>query len=256
MSDETTIVVPWHREEVRDAFLDAWGEDARLLLQQDVHAEGCARTKNAGVRAAMERGAEAVIVLDDDMRPSESCRSLDEVVRQHLAALESQPVEMFQGVTTPPNRGVPYFERTMTLPVACSLGWWDQIPDRDAARQLVEGATAPMTFDRRAVFGRWFAGSGMNIAFRPKDWFPWCQFIEGVGRFDDIWMFNLWAKEAYRRAHCFSFAGPTLVHARQSAVFQNLRDEAVHLERNETLWRDIAGHPGVEYDELRSLVPA
>lgn len=257
MSESVKIVVPWHRTEILNSFCRAWGVskfDPRIVFQRDATRAGCAATKNAGVQAAMDLGADIVIILDDDMRPHPSCGTLDEVIAQHLAALAPQPVEMFQAVTSPANRGTPYFDRTAEMPVACSLGWWDGVPDRDAARQLVEGATSPMQFDRRPVFGKWFAGSGMNIAFRPVEWLPWCRFID-VSRFDDIWMFFLWTKEAYRRGHCFSFAGPTLTHARQSGVFANLRDEAAHLERNETLWRDIACSPAADYASLRALLP-
>lgn len=254
----TIIVTPWHQETVRDEFLESWGataSDPLLVLQHDATKAGCAATKNVGVAEAIRRGADVVIVLDDDMRPSKSCLTLEELVEQHLAALEPQEVSMFRCVTTPENRGTPYFNRTLKLPVACSLGWWDEVPDRDAARQLVEGATSPMDFHKDPIFGQWFAGSGMNIAFRPKEWLPWCRFIENATRFDDIWMFFLWAKEAYRRGHCFSFAGPTLIHSRQSHVFQNLRDEAIHLERNETLWQEIAQHPSCDYEKLTLLLP-
>jgi hypothetical protein len=249
------ILVPWHNPDVKEEFLTAWGgHDGRLHFQHDATGAGCAATKNAGIRTAIEDGIEVLVILDDDMRPHTSCQNIDQLLIQHLDALEPQEIDLFQQVTSPPNRGTPYFSRKATLPVACSLGWWDHIPDRDAAAQLVQGATAPMEFHHQAIFGRWFAGSGMNVAFRPREWWPWCQFVEGVGRFDDIWMFNLWAKEAYRRGHCFSLHGPTLTHARQSAVFRNLRDEAQRLEQNETLWQSILRSPFLRYADLRELI--
>ena len=42
---------------------------------------------------------------------------------------------------------------------------------------------------------------------------------------------------------------------RQSNVWNNLQVEAVHLERNESLWADIAMHPDPTYDKLRALLP-
>jgi hypothetical protein len=94
----------------------------------------------------------------------------------------------------------------------------------------------------------------MNIAFKPLDWLPWCRFID-VPRFDDIWMGWLWQKEAYRRGFCFRLDGPMVHHSRQSNVFANLKVEAKHLERNETLWHDIATSPHTEYDDLCKLLP-
>jgi hypothetical protein len=44
-------------------------------------------------------------------------------------------------------------------------------------------------------------------------------------------------------------------HSRQSNVWKNLRDEAVHLEANETLWREIARSRAEDYATLRKLLP-
>jgi hypothetical protein len=94
----------------------------------------------------------------------------------------------------------------------------------------------------------------MNLAFRPKDWLPWCRFID-VARFDDIWMGWLWQREAYRRGYCFNLASPFVRHARQSNVWRNLVQEAVYLEQSETLWRNIALHQVGDYQSLRALLP-
>jgi len=79
--------------------------------------------------------------------------------------------------------------------------------------------------------------------------------VECVPRFDDIWMGWLFQKEAYRRGYAFNLGGPLVKHSRQSNVWANLRDESVHLERNEMLWRDIAESPETEYGKLRALLP-
>jgi hypothetical protein len=163
-------------------------------------------------------------------------------------------VNLFRCVTKPISRGTPYHERRVLMPVAASMGFWTEIGDYDAPGQLVHGARTPMEFFTAPVWGKYFPLCGMNLAFRPKDWLPWCEFID-VPRFDDIWMGWLWQKEAYRRGHCFALNGPLVRHSRQSNVWQNLRDEAVHLERNETLWRDIATNPATDYETLRKLLP-
>ncbi|MBB5351093.1 glycosyltransferase involved in cell wall biosynthesis [Haloferula luteola] len=255
-SESIAVLVPWHQPQVQAEFVAAWGNHPALMFQQDEHRAGGASTKNIGIRRALEAGVDVLIVLDDDLRPTPEVPDLDVVIADHLASLKPQRVYPFDHVTHPPSRGTPYFHGDVELPVACSLGWWSGIPDRDAARQLVEGAYSDMDFlsQGEAIFGNWFAGSGMNIAFRPKLWWPWCQFVEGVGRMDDIWMFFIWCKEAYRRGHCFSFCGPVLHHARQSDVFANLIHEAAFLEQNETAWARIVRSEFTEYSDLLNLI--
>lgn len=254
-------VVPWHTEKQRRYFLEAWGLNGKepyLCLQQDRDRSGCALTKNAGVRRAVEEyGADVVVVLDDDCYPNvddHRYRTLPEFMQCHASSLTSANVEMFAQVTSPASRGTPFRDRAISMPVAASMGFWVGVGDYDAPSQLVHGATHPMTFDTRPVYGRYFAMSGMNLAFRPADWWPWWQFID-VPRFDDIWQGFLWQRAAYERGHCFNLDGPTVRHARQSNVWANLRDEAAHLEANETLWRRIHTSKSHDYWELRGLLP-
>lgn len=250
------VVVPWLNEKQVSLFADAWNLSKIpdwLVLQQDVKREGCGITKNRGIKRAMDFGAETVVVLDDDCFPTDDAPNLEILVEKHFQALQPQPVELFQTVTDPPSRGTPYAERSITMPVAASMGFWSEIGDYCAVRQLAHEA-APMTFRKQAIFGRYFPLSGMNIAFRPRDWLPWCQFIE-VPRFDDIWMGWLWQREAYRRGYCFNLNGPTVRHSRQSNVWKNLEDEARYLKQSETLWREIAAHEHSDYESLRRLLP-
>ncbi len=257
MNERALVVVAWHNEKQRELFQSSWGikiDDERVVFQQDKHKEGCARTKNKGVEEAMRRGADIVIVLDDDCFPSDDAAYLEELIEKHVMALAPQSVEMFSAVTNPPSRGTPYFNRSIKMPVAASMGYWLNVGDYDAPGQLVHGATNPMTFYRGTIHGKYFAQSGMNIAYRPREWLPWCQFID-VPRMDDVWMGFLLQRHAYSNGHCFNLGGPLVTHSRQSSVFQNLRDEAVHLERNETLWSDIAQSKETDYDRLRELLP-
>ena len=254
------VVVPWVTSQEVGQFMDAWGCDwsdcdRYLVLQQDVHREGCGVTKNKGVAAAMRMGADVVVVLDGDCYPDAGgAKTLTELAEQHIAALEPQPVELFTAVTSPPSRGTPYRSTKVLMPTAASMGFWTEIGDYCAVRQLAHDC-APMEFDRRPVAYRYFPLCGMNIAFRPLEWLPWCNFID-VPRFDDIWQGWLWQKEAYRRGYCFNLGGPVIRHARQSNVWKNLRDESVHLQANEELWARIATSGETEYDKLRKLLPA
>ena len=259
MSDSSVkIVVPWHNPEQLKQFMEAWKvdiTDPRFVFEQDKSKSGCAATKNRGIATALwDSPVATIIVLDDDCFPFGPTPSVDNLIESHLAALEPQDVEMYYVVTDPPSRGTPYHNRTIRMPVACSMGFWRGIGDYDAPGQLVHGAAARMEFHKSPIYGRYFAMSGMNIAFRPADWMPWCQFID-VPRFDDIWFGFLIQKEAYRRGYCFNLSGPIITHARQSNVWQNLRDEAKYLEQNETLWSKIATSPETDYNELIKLLP-
>ena len=250
------VVVPWHRDKELEQFKAAWRINAVpewLILQHDAKREGCGVTKNNGIRHAVSRGCDVVVILDGDCYPSGNCKTLEDLAGAHMVALEPQPVQMFHEVTNPPSRGTPYGELTLVMPVAASMGFWLNVPDYCAVRQLAFAAEA-MTFDHRPVYGRYFPLCGMNLAFRPNQWWPWCKFID-VPRFDDIWMGWLWQKHAYHEGYCFNLNGPTITHARQSNVWRNLQDEAVHLEANETLWREIARAPMWEYEALRKLLP-
>jgi len=256
MTDQFTIVVPWVLERERDAFLSAWGIDAVpdwLVLQQDKDRSGCGVTKNAGIQKAVEIGARVVVILDGDCYPQEPVLTLEELAYLHLQALEPQPVKRFHQVTTPSSRGTPYYDLDIIMPVAASMGFWTEIGDYCAVRQLAF-RSQQMTFDRSPVYGQYFPLCGMNLAFKPQEWGPWCRFID-VSRYDDIWMGWLWQREAYRRGFCFNLNGPTIRHSRQSNVWKNLKDEQLHLEANETLWKRIATHPYDDYKSLRGLLP-
>lgn len=247
---KTKIVTPWHNTKQLELFLHSWGierDDDRIILQQDTNKEGCAQTKNRGIAVAIQSGADALIVLDDDCFPHEGM-SLGEFIEAHERALNPQSVEMFDIVTDPPSRGTPYFNRSMNMPVAASMGFWTHIGDYDAPGQLVHGATKPMEFQRRSITGKYFPLCGMNLAFKVEEW-PWCQFID-VPRFDDIWQGFLWQKKAYFDGKCFNLAGPLVRHSRQSNVWQNLKDESVSMERNETIWQEICEMPMSNYDEM------
>lgn len=253
------IVTPWHNPAQKESFLEAWDVTTVpewLVLQQDKDKSGCAVTKNRGIQEAIkEREAEVVIVLDDDCYPEidDGPCWLQDLAKDHLTALEPQEVELYLTVTDPPSRGTPYFNRSVKLPVAASMGFWTNVPDLCAPAQLVRGPLCPMTFKRETVYGRPFPYCGMNVAFR-AEWWPWCSFVD-LQRVDDIFAGYLFQKEAYRRGCCFNLNGPLVFHSRQSNVWRNLEEEVKYLERNETLWSDVFFHPSNEYEELLKLLP-
>lgn len=237
------VVTPWHNPEQKGQFLKEWGVRSIpdwLFLQQDENHEGCARTKNKGIRRAIDAGAKVVVVLDDDCFPEEKGMPLSLFAECHVEALKPQPVASFLAITDPPSRGTPYLNRTIQRQIVASMGFWSGVPDYDAIGQLRNG-DAPPRFNQQAIFGVYFPLCGMNLAFRAEEW-PWCQFVN-VPRYDDVWAGFIWQRSAYARGLAFNLAGPTVRHSRQSNVFKNLAVETLHLERNETLWRDIAQGP-------------
>lgn len=251
------VVVPWYRREQIEAWLEAWHivtVPPWLHLTHDETRAGCGATKNRGIRDAMLADADVVVVLDDDCFPtSNAYDTLEEFAELHVAALEPQNVTLMVRVTEPPSRGTPFLQTTVTMPVAASMGYWTEIGDYDAARQLAF-ESKDMTFLGGTIAGRYFPLSGMNIAFRPALWMPWCTFVD-VPRFDDIWMGWIWQRQAIRDNACWNLDGPKVRHARQSNVWRNLIVEARHLERNETLWAEIATYHDPTYENLTALLP-
>lgn len=269
MSRPTTfLVTPWHRLDVRDQFLRAWQLrpdklPENVILEEDVGREGCAVTKNRGIQRAIDRGAEIVVVLDSDCFPWEGDEitfsngvTLDDFLSSHERALEPVDVEMFTPVTEPYSRGTPHFpqNRRLKMPVAGSMSFWRGVGDYDAPSQIIHGAYHEMEFKRGPIFGRYFAWSGMAVAFR-REWWPIAQFIN-VARYDDIFGGLIFQKIAFARGFCFHLgAAMDVSHSRQSNVWANMRDEAIFMEQNETLWQKVALHPSTDYAELRALLP-
>ena len=245
------VISPWHKEEVKEAFVEAWKLDTIpkwLLLEQDVDKVGCANMKNQLISKAYAMGAEVIGVIDSDCHPVNDM-NLQDWIDLHIEALEDQPVEMFEAVTNPQSRGTPYYNRTIMMPVAASIGFWEGVPDWDAPSQLVRG-DEEMIFNREVIFGKYFAFSGMNFAFK-KEWIDCAQLID-VERMDDIWMGLIWQKIAYEKGYCFNLTGPLVNHTRQTNVWNNLKVEAEHLKTNETLWQKVHQAPrGLSYNSLK-----
>lgn len=249
------IVTPWHNQQQLDKYLEAWKISTipeYLLLQQDTNKDGCAVTKNRGIEKAIQAKAEVIVVLDDDCFPSEECQSLERLIYLHNLALQPQQVELFETVTVPQSRGTPYFNRSIQREVAASMGFWLNIGDYDAPSQLAFTATNPMQFARKTIHDKYFALSGMNIAFR-SEWYPYCKFVD-IARFDDIWSGLIWQKRAYELGYCFNLNGPLVTHSRQSNVWANLKDEAKYLQANETIWQVVHEAGTTDYNTLLQLV--
>lgn len=262
LGSETVIVVPYHNSGQIQKFCAQWGvedmdKDTLTLFYHDSGGMGCAKAKNSAIKHAIENcGAEIVVILDDDCYPVPgSGMNLAKFAEAHVKNLINPcPVEMFAKITNPRSRGTPRFTCTKNYPPAASIGFWRGSGDFCAVDDLASIKGSMLGFTMNSIFGQYFALSGMNIAFCPKDWLPWCQFID-VPRYDDVWMGLLFQKEAYRRGFCFSFNGPEVFHDKQSNKFANLRHETQWFEENETLWLKILESKETDYATLRALLP-
>lgn len=256
ITNKTKLIVAWHNIDQIKNFCEAWKIDFKnlpkfIILEQDKEKKGCALTKNAGIEKAIISGAENLVVLDDDCFPSENeiYNSLEGFIHSHILLLDNLcECEMYETVTFPQSRGTPYFNKSIKLPVAGTMGFWENIGDYDAPSQLVHGATKKMNFVQKGIINKYFAYSGMNCSFKAK-WWPWFKFIN-CNRFDDIFMGYLFQKKAFSEGYCFNLNGPIVKHSRQSNIWVNLRDEALNLERNETIWSDIYNMKLEDYEVM------
>jgi Reversibly glycosylated polypeptide len=247
------VVVPWHRGDVLRDFKQAWGIEKVLpeflFLQQDSNKEGCARTKNKGIRRALDSGADVVVVLDSDCYPAtpvmgqpEYPANLEDFVAAHIKALKPQKVRAVYPTCIPHPRGMPYRNEHVIRPVAASIGLWTNHLDLDAVSALVLGERVQAEQYARFPFYHYmFPFCGMNFAFT-KEWAD-CAILINVPRWDDIWMGWIWEKVAYEKGYCFNLAGPMVNHARQSDVWKNFEDESKYLKVNEDLWKAIYNAP-------------
>ncbi len=254
---KAVVVVAWHNPEQIAEFKREWRveEGDPVIFQEDKNGEGCAITKNKGIKKAYNSGADIICVLDDDCFPeSKNFYPYDirGFILEHKAALQPQAVQRVVATTIPNSRGTPYYHTHMKMPVAASMGFWTGVPDFDAIAALQLGPDATVKFNQRMVYGEYFPFCGMNFAFR-REWVDSAVLIDAA-RWDDIWMGWIWEKVAYENGFCFNLCGPVVRHSRQSNVWRNLREESLYIEQNETLWEKIAKAPfGVSAGSLRSM---
>jgi hypothetical protein len=255
MKDSTKLVVAWHSPEQIEKFREAWNvgeDDERIIFVWDEYKDGCAITKNRGIKKAIELGAETVVILDDDCFPIDGM-SIGSFLTRHEKCLDEEiQIEFIKNVTYPQSRGTPYLNREIKMPVAACMGFWQNIGDYDAIGQLAFGPRTPMRFSKEPIYGKYFPLCGMNLSFKTK-WWPWCQFIP-VARFDDIWQGWFWQKMAYQTFSCFRLDGPEVAHSRQSNVWKNLQEEIVNIETNEFLWERIARQKFLDNDYCNLLL--
>ena len=216
--------------------------------------------KSYGILKAYQQGAETIVVLDDDCRPTAG----------RLVGFPTKPViathraNLFDRVYSEPSwtssidglrpRGLPYeaLEREVRAEsVMLSHGLWAHVPDLNARTQL-EMSSFPHVSEyfveqlvRRDSF---IPICGMNLAWKreltPTMYFmlmgcdrndkPW-----GHHRFDDIWA-GLNAKKILDHLGLRMYSGhPVVWHDRASDASANLKREASGIVANEEFSRAV-----------------
>jgi len=139
-------------------------------------------------------------------------------------------------------RGYPYSLRRAEVRTVVHHGLWSCVADLDAVTQLhnTEFRLAPADQRERVPYGKFFPMCGMNLAFRPEV-IPALYFLlmgreYPYDRFGDIWAGLFVKRIADHLNVAISSGAPSVLHARASNVWVNLRKEAPGLEVNEFLW--------------------
>lgn len=178
-----------------------------------------------------------IMTFDDD------CLPWLDTIQSHLDALKMKASLKWFETATVRMRGFP-ISQWRNSPVKVSHGGWSKVPDLDAPSQLILGTDVEYQIKKGIVpYGIHFPFCGMNVAFR-REVLPYMYYapvhkFEGAQRFDDIWC-GLYLKRAMDDLGWGIASGYAMVeHDRASDVFKNLKQEAVGLEINETLWDGI-----------------
>lgn len=275
---KVTIVVPTIRENCIHDFLSQWEDEFTLrdahvivvednptctfdirskarvthLSWEDIDRElgdaswiiprrtDCVRSY--GYFKAWQDQPDMIITLDDDCYPIAGQKI--GFIEKHWMRLEEGGRDQAwapsgEGVVT---RGVPYYHTERRRRCVLNHGLWTNVPDFDAATQLVQERNAlPFEFKNFTVpFGKYMPMCGMNVAIRPEVVPAFYFLLMGqnyeVDRFGDIWSGVLVKKICDHLGLSMNSGDPAIEHQRASNVFANLRKEAPGMELNETLW--------------------
>ena len=212
------------------------GENAWIIPRRT----DCVRSY--GYFKAWEAGADVIITLDDDCYPLRAG-----FVSEHLSAVTGDGADdawASTGEGLVP-RGMPYFNRSRKWPCMLNHGLWSNVPDYDAATQMVS-SRLDLKFEpveQTVPAGRYFPMCGMNVAFRrelaPAMYFMLMGRDYEYDRFGDIWAGIMAKKVCDHLGFAVKSGKPIIEHRRASNVWANLRKEVPGLPVNEELWEKV-----------------
>lgn len=201
--------------------------------------------RSFGFLMAYRAGADIIVSLDDDVRPSGPAH-----LAELVAALDTPVNAEWVGFGPAKQRGIP-FDLKKQAPWLHEGGWYG-VPDLDAPTRLVAGVhpfyAAPRYSPSVVVpSGQWLALSAMHFAFRRELTPALYQLLMGpewgFHRFDDIWS-GLFAKKVCDHLGQYvTFGEPFVRHEQASNVYDNLVAEAPGIREHERVWRELVALP-------------
>ena len=230
--------------------------DCKVISRRD------AAIKSYGVLMMKDAGdSNTAVFLDDDVRPLPNTD-----LTKHCS-----PIPRWDPLLDDVRlRGLPYLNVGKTE-VVMNVGMWTNVPDLDAATQLVTpaGDYRLPTSTRVLAKGMYAPMCGMNLGFQSKAAPLAYMAPMGEGRlyrrFDDIWMGVVAKKVCDRLGWLIGYGPPHVEHIRASDPFNNLVREAPGVGTNEHFWETIdsldltettpAGCLAELAEEMRSVPP-
>jgi len=270
------VVVPSHKQELTDLFLNNWKElfdkhNVEFILVDDsgeipfvetkylsdfkasstagIYLEGeldlisnhCAGVRQLGFKFIADNlpDIQYILTFDTDTAP------IGDTIQDHIDQLNRRVPISWISTASDYMRGFPYQVRE-EAPVMLSHGVWEGNYDWDAPSQLLKKYIKVDFYKGVILKGIFTPICGMNIAFR-REALPYIYFApvgqyKGAERFDDIWM-GLEVIKDFAKLNWGIVSGYAKVnHLRASNVFTSLEKEAVGIRKNEEYWKG-------EYDE-------
>ncbi|MBI4579021.1 MAG: hypothetical protein HY718_04920 [Planctomycetes bacterium] len=209
-----------------------------MLACINVHTPGC---RQIGIFRAHADGAEAIVTLDDDVRPAEGHNAF-EAFREVLT--RGVPVWV-DPLLNYRSRGYP--ERNHGLvPIAFHVGSFLTIPDVDGETQLRHaaefGERPPQYVPRPTIVpARQLIPVNGGVCGWTREVTPYVHYTVwdeelGYRRFDDIWMGIILKRLLDHCGLAMSYGPPCVHHVRASNAERNARLEANAKQFNETFW--------------------
>lgn len=189
-----------------------------------------------GAYKAWQENPDMVVVLSDDCYPV-SPEDVGSFLNRHWEKLNKEvSISWLNPCSGFYPRGYPYGERNKR--VILNMGLWGNVPDIDSITQLKEDHYIGFYdfLDLVVPKGTYFALSDMNTAYKPE--FTPYVYEFASNRYGDIWMGIRMKRFADKYNYAITIGSPYVEHIRASNPFKNIKKEAIHLEENETFWKN------------------
>ncbi len=263
------VVVPSHRQELTDSFLQAWHvlfnkhnvefvlvddsedkpyvvhEGTKITIESKLVSNHCAGVRQLGFLYVDQHlpDVKYIITLDTDVSP------IGDPIQDHIDALNRRvPISWISTGLDAYFRGFPYGVREEAQ-VMLSHGIWTGVPDYDAPTQLLTAKDFKPTYYKGSIpKGIYYPMCGMNLAFR-REALPYIYFapvgqFKGAERFDDIFAGIMLVKDFAENNWAMVTGYAQVQHLRASNVFNSLEHEAVGIRHNEEFWKNPYTYDG------------